>query len=164
MFGGYYRHFEKSDRLFEKGDMKYVILDLINEKPMHGYEIIRELEKRSYGCYTPSAGSVYPTLQLLEDRDFVKAEEQDSKKVYTITEEGRRFLRERRDTMDKIREHMQGWWGFKSHREFYDIIDKIIDLTDIIRQEAGRIGPEKIGIIKDIITKATRDIEEVIRR
>jgi DNA-binding PadR family transcriptional regulator len=54
-------------RFFEKGDLKYVILDLLKDKPRHGYEIIRALEDRFHG-FTPSAGSVYPTLQLLDDR------------------------------------------------------------------------------------------------
>ena len=52
---------------FQKGDLKYVILDLIKDKPRHGYEIIRELEEMSHGLYTPSPGAVYPTLQMLEE-------------------------------------------------------------------------------------------------
>lgn len=57
----------KRSCLFQKSDVKYVILDLLNEKPSHGYEIMRALEERSHGFYSPSAVSVYPTLQLLED-------------------------------------------------------------------------------------------------
>src|SRR5579872_3697742 len=56
---------------FERGDLKLVILDLLKEKPRHGYDIIQELEKRFHGFYSPSPGSVYPILQLLEDQDFV---------------------------------------------------------------------------------------------
>src|SRR6266508_801741 len=52
---------------FESGDMKYVILKLLNEKPRHGYEVMKELEDRLRGCYSPSPGTVYPTLQWLVD-------------------------------------------------------------------------------------------------
>ena len=56
--------------MFEKGDLKYVILDLLKDEPSHGYEVIRKLEERSRGFYSPSPGSVYPTLQLLEDMEL----------------------------------------------------------------------------------------------
>src|ERR1700752_3359042 len=53
-------------RIFEQGDLKYVILRLLEEKPRHGYEIIKELEDRFGGAYSPSPGTVYPTLTMLE--------------------------------------------------------------------------------------------------
>ena len=59
MFRGHFFEFDKHARLFEKGDLKYVILDLLKDKPRHGYEIIRALEERFHGFYTPSAGSVW---------------------------------------------------------------------------------------------------------
>jgi DNA-binding PadR family transcriptional regulator len=92
--------------MFYKGDLKYVILDLLKDKPSHGYEIIRELESRIQGFYTPSAGSVYPTLQMQEDMGYVHSAEQDAKKIYTITEEGRKFLAEQTGAIDKIKEQM----------------------------------------------------------
>ena len=58
---------------FESGDMKYVILKLVQEKPRHGYEVMKELEERMHGCYTPSPGTVYPTLQWLEDEGLVSS-------------------------------------------------------------------------------------------
>lgn len=82
--------------------MKYVILKLLNDKPMHGYEVMKALEERLRGCYSPSAGAVYPTLQWLEDEGLVKARDEDGKKVYEITDAGRKFLREHRDTIDEI--------------------------------------------------------------
>jgi len=63
---------------------------------MHGYDLIRELEARSGGAWRPSPGSIYPTLQLLEDEGLVTAEERDGKRVYTITDSGRAELEERR--------------------------------------------------------------------
>ena len=70
-WGGWWRggwhHARRGGRqqMFESGEMKFVILRLLREKPRHGYEIIKALEEKFGGCYTPSAGTVYPTLQLL---------------------------------------------------------------------------------------------------
>lgn len=87
---------------FEAGDMKYVILKLLAEKPMHGYEVMKALEERTRGCYKPSPGTVYPTLQWLEDEGLVRAEEREGKKIYTITDAGRGFLEEHRSTVEDI--------------------------------------------------------------
>jgi DNA-binding PadR family transcriptional regulator len=83
-------------RFFGRGDLKYALLELLQERPMHGYEMMKALQERTGGRYTPSAGSVYPTLQMLEDRGFVTVSEADGKKVYSITDDGRAFLAEGR--------------------------------------------------------------------
>ncbi|MGZ6260829.1 MAG: PadR family transcriptional regulator [Candidatus Limnocylindrales bacterium] len=72
-----------------RGDVRSAILALLAEEPMHGYQIINELETRSGGRWRPSAGSVYPTLQQLEDEGLVRAEERDGRRVFTLTEAGR---------------------------------------------------------------------------
>ena len=87
---------------FESGDMKYVILKLLRDKPRHGYEVMKDLEERMQGCYSPSPGTVYPTLQWLEDEGLVAAKDVQGKKVYEITDAGRTFLREHRDLVDEI--------------------------------------------------------------
>lgn len=97
---------------FESGDLKYVILDLLKDRPMHGYEVMKELEQRTRGCYKPSPGSVYPTLQWLEDEGLVRGEEQDGKKVYAVTDAGRAFLEEHKplveDIFDRVDEAIDG--------------------------------------------------------
>jgi DNA-binding PadR family transcriptional regulator len=87
---------------FESGDMKYVILKLLQDKPRHGYEVMKELEDRMHGCYSPSPGTVYPTLQWLEDEGLVIGRDLQGKKVYEITDAGRHFLEEHRDVVDDI--------------------------------------------------------------
>jgi DNA-binding PadR family transcriptional regulator len=71
-----------------RGDIRAAVLRLLAEQPMHGYQIIQELSARSGGAWTPSAGSVYPTLQLLADEGLVSAEETGGKKVFSLTEAG----------------------------------------------------------------------------
>jgi DNA-binding PadR family transcriptional regulator len=71
-----------------KGDVRAAVLALLAEKPMHGYQIINEIAERSGGAWKPSAGSVYPTLQLLADEGLITAEEEGGRKTYTLTEAG----------------------------------------------------------------------------
>ncbi len=83
-------------RRARRGDVRTALLSLLADRPMHGYDLIRELEERSGGAWRPSPGSVYPTLQMLEDEGLVTGSEQDGKRVYTITDAGRSGLEERR--------------------------------------------------------------------
>ncbi|CAN5241047.1 PadR family transcriptional regulator [soil metagenome] len=71
-----------------RGDVRAAVLALLAEQPMHGYQIIHEVEERSGGVWKPSPGSVYPTLQLLVDEGLISAEESNGRKTYSLTEEG----------------------------------------------------------------------------
>lgn len=94
-------------RIFEQGDLKYVILRLLEEKPRHGYEIIKELEDRFGGAYSPSPGTVYPTLTMLEDLGYAKVTpDAGGRKVYEITPEGTAYLAEHSTTVDSIFERI----------------------------------------------------------
>ncbi|MCZ7662990.1 MAG: PadR family transcriptional regulator [Thermoleophilia bacterium] len=96
---------------FERGALKFLVLDLLRDRPRHGYDIIREIEERTSGFYTPSPGAVYPTLQLLQDQGYVVCKEEDGKKVYEVTREGLAYLEEHRDRVVRHRERMHGWHG-----------------------------------------------------
>src|SRR4051812_34569522 len=90
-------------RMFGQGDLKFVVLNMLAEKPRHGYEIIKELEERFGGAYAPSPGTVYPTLTMLEDLGFARVTpEEGGRKIYEITEEGRKHLAEHSQTVDGI--------------------------------------------------------------
>ena len=78
-----------------RGDVRSAILALLGERPMHGYEMIQELEERTGGRWRPSAGSIYPTLQLLEDEGLVKGEEVEGKRVFSLTDSGTKAVEER---------------------------------------------------------------------
>ena len=71
-----------------RGDVRAAVLALLAERPMHGYQIIQEIEERSGGAWKPSAGSVYPTLQLLADEGLVQVEEANGRKTYALTDAG----------------------------------------------------------------------------
>jgi DNA-binding PadR family transcriptional regulator len=156
--------FESQSRLFEKGDLKYVILNLLKEKPSHGYEIIRALEEHFHGFYTPSAGSVYPTLQMLNDMGYVSSSEQDGKKTYTITEEGKKFLEEQQDVIDKIEEQMKEWWQPRNVDDFHDTIHNLKKIGGMLGRRTHRLDPEKWAKIKEVVSRACRDIEDILEK
>ncbi|PHY19237.1 PadR family transcriptional regulator [Caulobacter sp. BP25] len=80
-------------RFFDHGDLRFVVLKLIADKPSHGYELIKAIETAAGGAYSPSPGVVYPTLTLLEEMGYVIASDAGGgKKLYTITPEGEAFL------------------------------------------------------------------------
>jgi DNA-binding PadR family transcriptional regulator len=151
-------------RVFEKGDLKYVILDLLNEKPSHGYEVIRALEGRFRGFYSPSPGSVYPTLQLLEDLGYVSATQQDGKKVYQITDEGRKFLEENRRSVEDIWGRVGGGWDPEIATELHEMKHELAGLGRLFGREmhAGRLNREKLRRIREVIAGAAREIEEIL--
>ncbi len=77
-----------------RGDVRVAVLALLNERPMHGYEMMQELADRTEGIWRPSPGSLYPALQLLEDQGFVRSQSVDGRRVFTLTDEGRGELGE----------------------------------------------------------------------
>lgn len=84
-------------RYFSRGGVKYALLELLQQENMHGYQMMKALEEQSGGTYKPSAGSIYPTLQMLRDQGFVNSSKIEGKKVFEITDEGRAYLLEERD-------------------------------------------------------------------
>lgn len=90
-------------RIFGPGDLRLILLALVAEKPSHGYDLIKAVEQKFGGGYSPSPGSVYPTLTLLEDLGHVRATTADgTRRLYEITDEGRAFLAENQATIDGI--------------------------------------------------------------
>ncbi|MBX3480402.1 MAG: PadR family transcriptional regulator [Caulobacter sp.] len=84
----------RGGRFFDHGDLKFVVLKLIAERPRHGYELIKAIEEQAGGAYSPSPGVIYPTLTLLEETGLVTAQAEGGKKLYTVTAEGEAQLAE----------------------------------------------------------------------
>jgi len=84
-------------RMARRGDVRAAILTLLADEPMHGYQVISELDARTAGRWRPSAGSIYPTLQQLEDEGLVRSEEIDTRRVFSLTEAGTAEMTRRRD-------------------------------------------------------------------
>src|SRR5918992_3219356 len=151
-------------RVFGKGDLKYVILDLLQDRPAHGYDLIRALEERFRGFYSPSPGSVYPTLQMLEDLGYVSATQRDGKKVYTITDEGRKFLEENKRSVKDIWGRVGGGWDPEVTAELHEMRHEIMDLGRLFGRQMheGRLDRDKLRRIREVISGAARDIERIL--
>src|ERR1700722_7310216 len=97
---GRHRHGRRSGRIFDHGELRLVVLALIAERPRHGYEIIKEIEDRVAGTYSPSPGVIYPTLTMLEELGHATVVEADGKKLYSITAGGSEYLAANKAALD----------------------------------------------------------------
>jgi DNA-binding PadR family transcriptional regulator len=153
--------------VFEQGDLKYVILQLLAEKPRHGYEIIKELEERFGGAYSPSAGTVYPTLTLLEDLGYATVvPEEGGKKVYSITPEGQKYLEENKSAVEDIFERISDFGSNifgESMMEVNRAFGRVARAT--YTTAPWQSGDKSIATdLKQILEKAAEEIEQLSRR
>jgi DNA-binding PadR family transcriptional regulator len=156
--------FEKRSRMFKKGDMKYVILELLKNKPAHGYELTMALEEKFQGLYSPSAGSVYPVLQLLEDMGYVTSIHSEGKKVYTISDSGKQFLEDQKEITDKIGERLRGWWGSQDKQQLQTIretMGHIHEIRHLIGSMAVQRDATRIARLNEILAKTVADLKGI---
>lgn len=97
----------RAGRMLADGDLKLITLALLAEMPRHGYDIIKALEERSSGFYSPSPGVVYPTLTFLEEAGYAVSVAQGTKKVFSITEDGQKHLGENRELVERVLEQIE---------------------------------------------------------
>ena len=148
-------------QMFESGEIKFVILRLLKEKPRHGYEVIKALEEKMGGCYTPSPGTVYPTLQLLEDEGYVRAVDVGGKKTYEVTPEGDKYLEEHRDLLDEIVDRVRETVRDFTGGAIGELQGEFGRLARDTFRTAWRRGPDDPAVrrVAEILKKAADDIE-----
>jgi DNA-binding PadR family transcriptional regulator len=153
------------ERFFGRGDLKVVILELLKDQPRHGYDIIRALEDRMRGHYRPSPGSVYPTLQMLEDLGYVTSAPQEGKKIYTITDEGRRYLDEQQSTVDDIRSRIASAWDAAQRPEIADLMNEVQQLAAALFRHGTRSfqDAERLKKLREIVARARAEVEALDR-
>ena len=152
----------RPQRFFEKGVLKFILLDLLREKPSHGYDLIREMEKRSQGFYTPSPGSIYPVLQKLQKKELVIHEERERRKTYTITDAGLKFLKDHSLFIDHLR-HMSRRRVYSFNMAAWrDTIEELHHLRRLFGQRMDTLSESQTTGIKTIITGACKDIEKIL--
>jgi len=152
--------------MFEQGDLKYVILQLLEEKPRHGYEIIKALEERFSGMYSPSAGTVYPTLTLLEDLGYAQVTvEEGGKKIYSITAEGRTYLAQNRSAVDDIFDRISEFGSAFLSDGMMDVNRGMRDVAQAAYRGAPRIFRDKEAVakIRETLQRAAKEIDEIVR-
>ncbi len=149
-------------RVFERGDLKYMVLALLEEKPMHGYEVMQRLEEESGGYYSASPGSVYPVLQMLEDQDYVDSEEVEGKRVYRITDSGRAFLDEHRERAEDVADRVSDFAERFTGRAMRDVTRSFVRLAQTSFDRAVRYAardPEAMAELRDILDRAADEID-----
>jgi len=134
-----------------RGDVRSAILALLDDRPMHGYEIIQELEERTGGRWTPSAGSIYPTLQLLEDEGLVTPEEVDGRKVYSLTDAGKDAAPERTEGNRPWEQGDEDSPRFEARREMFK-------LMGAAKQLARTDDEEQLSKATEILKEARRKL------
>jgi DNA-binding PadR family transcriptional regulator len=162
-------------RMLAQGDLKLLALALIAEQPRHGYELIKLIEDKTRGAYSPSPGVVYPTLTFLEEAGYVTAEAEGAKKRYTITAEGRTYLEENRDVADMVLARlaaigeklarMRRKWKNEDDEKEEASVPKLVDAAlDNLRdvavkrlETAGEAGDAETRIV-EILARAAQDI------
>lgn len=140
-----------------RGDVRAAVIALLAEKPMHGYQIIQQIDERSGGSWKPSPGSVYPTLQLLADEGLIQAEESNGRKTYSLTEEGR-------EVADAAAGKSAPWEGSGTRDSGHgSALPKAgIDLAQAVAQ-VGRSGsPEQVKEAVAVLEDARRKIFSIL--
>ena len=153
-FGG------RGPRMFDPGALRIVVLGLIAEEPRHGYDIIKALEAKFQGAYSPSPGAIYPMLQMLEEADLVASEADGNKRLYKITGQGRAYLEDNKAELERINAqiaHVADRMGGVA------IHDELGSLHWAIRSRlrGGDWTSEQVEKAREIIKKARRDLEDL---
>lgn len=161
--GGFERGFAGRERLFDAGDLKIVILKLLSERPSYGYQLMKTMEDRLAGGYTPSAGVIYPTLTMLEEEGLATATVENNKKVYSVTEEGREYLRAHEGRATELFERIdEAGRNFERGRA-PELMRAFEDLGHAVRARCSRnnVTPKLLREIADVIHGAAKAIDEL---
>jgi DNA-binding PadR family transcriptional regulator len=141
-----------------RGDVRAAILALLNERPMHGYEMIQELEERSDGMWRPSAGSIYPTLSLLEDEGLIAGEEHEGKRRFTLTDAGREEVAKR--SSDRPPPWEQAAEGAEGERQ--ELFQSIKQFWPAVAQIAKDGSPDQAERAKAVLDDARKKLYAIL--
>ncbi len=150
-----------------RGEARYVLLDALRDGPKHGYEIIKSLEEKSGGQYAPSPGTVYPTMQLLEDQGLVRADQESERRVFGLTETGRAEL-------DARAEDLAAFWArfaapsatTAGSPEIGFLQEELDALTRTVwsglRDLQGRNDPETIRRVRQAVEGCRNEVRRIL--
>jgi DNA-binding PadR family transcriptional regulator len=140
---------------------------MLGEAPMHGYELMKRLEERSGGIYRASAGTIYPTLQQLEDEGLVSSETQDGKKIYRLTDAGRQELQRSDEAVRAIWRRARRWQDWRSAfdpdaAEIRGPAERLV--KEAFRAVAGEFAThERLERVREILLRTLRELEGLRR-
>ena len=149
-------------RVFDQGDLRYVLLGLIAEAPRHGYELIKAIEEKFGGTYSPSPGVIYPTLTLLEELGYIRPESAEgTRKQYVITPEGAAFLAANQAVVDQIFARMAEIGRAYAGGPAPEIRRAMQNLEAALAIRLGRgpLTPDQVRAVAAILDRAASEIE-----
>jgi DNA-binding PadR family transcriptional regulator len=147
-------------RLFDAGALRLVVLGLIADEPRHGYDIIKALEARFQGAYSPSPGAIYPMLQMLEEADLVSSVADGNKRLFSITEQGKAYLDENRAELERINAQIGQVSGRMGEVALGDEF-RALAFAVKSRLRRGGWSAEQAEKARDILRKARRELEDL---
>jgi DNA-binding PadR family transcriptional regulator len=147
-----------NDHRTRRGDIKFILLELLADAPNHGYNLIKEMERR-YGEFRRlSPGSVYPTLQMLDEGGYLTSEQVAGKRVYTITDAGKELLAER--SAQSTSNTAPGIGNVPS--EFRELRNTLNDLATVVMQVTRSANPERMNQVRELLEQVKRDIHAIL--
>jgi len=151
-------------RMFDGGELRLLLLKLIEEAPRHGYDLIREIEERSGGAYAPSPGVIYPTLTLLDEMNLIEeAKAEGAKKQFAITEAGRTHLAERQAEVDALFARLAELGSMAARASGGPVRRAMGNLHAVLRERlaAAEVDPDMLHDVAGILDEAARKIERL---
>jgi DNA-binding PadR family transcriptional regulator len=155
-------HGGRMRRVFDQGDLRYVLLGMIAERPRHGYELIKAIEEKFGGMYSPSPGVIYPTLTLLEELGYIRPESSEgTRKPYVVTPEGAAFLAANQAAVDQIFARMAEVGQAYSGGPAPEIRRAMQNLEAALAIRLGRgpLGADEVRTVTAILDRAAGEIE-----
>jgi DNA-binding PadR family transcriptional regulator len=163
--GGWKGRGRHGERGFEHGRLRFVLLKLIAEKPSHGYELIKAIEERTQGAYSPSPGAVYPTLTLLEELGYITLDASDGqRKLCQVTVAGQRFLAENQAILAELESRMAHSGGGRGDGEIAPPIVRAMENLQValrLRLDTGGLNKEQVHAIAANLDAAATSIEQI---
>jgi DNA-binding PadR family transcriptional regulator len=151
-------------RSFEYGKLRFVVLQLLGQKPSHGYQLIKAIEDKTAGAYAPSPGVVYPTLALLEDLGYIVAgAADDNRKLYKITATGRKYLLENKAAVEHVNLRLSDAAAARGVGEAPQIIRAMHNLKMALRLKLGEqpLNAAQIQAVAAALDAAAANIERI---
>ncbi len=156
-------------RFFDPGELRLALLSLLSDGPRHGYELMKQLEARSGGAYRASAGSVYPTLQQLEDEGLAVSESIEGKRVYRLTPEGEREVESQAAAIRRIWRRADEWseWGDWSGATGPDAWEIARPAMALARSALRAVSyaerdPDRVDEVRRILERARREVDALV--
>ncbi len=154
----------RRQRFFGHGELRVVILDLLSRNASHGYEIIKEIETLTQGNYTPSPGVIYPTLDFLEDQQFITITEEDGgRKKIAITAIGEQWLEENSEHLEHIQERIKArnvGFELRKNPQMKRALENFKAVLDL-KVNQGEISAAQLKLIIGVIDRASLEISQL---